>query len=59
MCGGDWNVFETDDYDLYSEGEHEVTCIDCNHEFEVSTTISYNFQSPKRLKEKEEEEGKS
>lgn len=33
-------------FDLYEEGEHEVTCSSCDHEYTVSTRVSYSFNSP-------------
>lgn len=50
-CGYHWSVFDGEDYDLHGEGEHEVSCPDCNHTFEISTSITWSFQSPERLEE--------
>lgn len=33
--------------DLYEDGEHEVCCQECEHQFEISTQVTYEFQSPK------------
>ena len=54
-CGSHWRVGDGDDYDLYQEGTHGVTCGDCDHEFEVETRVTYSFTSPERVKEEEEE----
>lgn len=35
-----------DHYDLYGDGEHQITCDECSHSFEVSTRVSYSFTSP-------------
>lgn len=35
-----------DDYDLYSEGEHKVSCPYCEHDFEISVRVEYTFVSP-------------
>jgi hypothetical protein len=43
-CRHTWDVGESED--LYSEGEHSVYCHECNHEFEVTTNVSYEFVSP-------------
>lgn len=37
---------QEDHYDLYGDGEHQVTCCECDHGFEVSTRVSYSFTSP-------------
>lgn len=50
-CMKTWNPGDTDDYDLYNEGEHEVTCPNCEHKFEVSTHVEYSFTSPERVTE--------
>ncbi len=53
-CGYHWSVFDGENYGLHAEGEHKTSCPDCNHDFEVSTSISWSFQSPKRIKEADE-----
>lgn len=50
-CRHTWDVGESEDYDLYSDGEHSVYCHECNHEFVVTTNVSYEFVSPE-LREK-------
>jgi len=35
--------------DLFLEGVHEVVCQSCEHEFDVTTTVSYTFGSPEVL----------
>jgi len=57
-CGHHWRVGDDDDYELYNEGTHDVTCVSCDHEFEVETHVSYSFTSPERVKEEESEEEK-
>lgn len=54
-CGRHWNVFDGESYELQADGEHDVTCPDCNHEFEIVTTVRCSFQSPERMKEAEAE----
>jgi len=54
-CGHHWDVGDSDDYDLYKEGQHDVTCSRCEKDFEVSTSVTYTFQSPERVKEKDQE----
>ena len=45
-CRRTEKVGDGDNYDLYEEGEHEVTCGYCNHEYTVETQVSYSFTSP-------------
>jgi hypothetical protein len=46
-----------DYYTLFAEGEHEVFCSLCDHKYEISTHIEFEFKSPPRIpKEPEEEE---
>lgn len=44
-CGETCNVNEHEWWKLYEEGEHEVTCPHCDHDFTVSTSISYWFST--------------
>jgi len=45
-CGHKFNPSESECYELYEEGEHEVFCDECEHDFTISTHVSYNFESP-------------
>lgn len=42
-CGANCPVSENEWYELYEEGEHEVTCPDCDMDFIVSTNVSFSF----------------
>ena len=46
-CG---TVSPTDDCDMpdriFEDGEHAVLCAHCDHEFEVTTEVSFRFTSP-------------
>jgi hypothetical protein len=49
-CGFLMNV---NDYDLWEigiweDGEHEVSCVECECEFTVTTNMSHSFDSPAR-----------
>lgn len=55
QCGGTWDPCETEDYEVFGDEEHQVTCGECDYTFEVSTHVSYTFTSPPRLSEKEQE----
>jgi len=37
-------------YKWYEEGQHEVFCWKCEHQFEITTYVTYEFQSPKLLR---------
>lgn len=52
-CGYHWDIWDGEYYEIANEGEHEVECPECDHKFEVSTSVSYSFKSPERLKEPE------
>jgi DNA-directed RNA polymerase subunit RPC12/RpoP len=47
-CGETDRVEDFEDGDLYEEGEHEVTCHACDHDYTVSTMVQYTFTSPAR-----------
>lgn len=51
-CGHEMNVSDFEDGRLYGDGEHNVSCDECDHDFEVSTSVSYTFTSPARVAEK-------
>jgi DNA-directed RNA polymerase subunit RPC12/RpoP len=40
---------------LLEEGEHDVCCPACEHKFEVTTNVSYSFDSPAMVAEEAEE----
>jgi hypothetical protein len=56
-CKASWDISEHEDYHLYEDGEHDVTCYDCNHEFKVTTNVSYSFTSPELLDQTDKTEG--
>jgi DNA-directed RNA polymerase subunit RPC12/RpoP len=51
QCGYHWRVGDSDDYEVYGEGTHPVTCGRCEADFEVVTYVSHTFTSPARQKE--------
>lgn len=55
-CGGSWDPYEAEQYDVFNEDVHAVSCVECDHGFEVTTTVTYSFESPARLAEELEEE---
>jgi hypothetical protein len=50
-CRHRMSIEDNELYDLYQDGEHQVTCSHCTHDFEVSTSVSYSFRSPALLDE--------
>lgn len=55
-CGYTWDPRKSEDYQLFENGTHNVSCCECDHDFEVTTDVSYTFTSPERLKEEVENE---
>lgn len=55
-CGDYWDPTHSEDYDLFEDGEHGVSCQDCGCDFTVSTSVSYWFTSPSLLESTEEGE---
>lgn len=35
---------------IFIEGEHKIWCNTCDNEFTISTTVSFTFESPERIK---------
>ena len=52
-CKDSWGIVDSEDYECYEEGEHKVTCGECDHTFEVTTSVSYTFTSPEIIVEKQ------
>ncbi|MDQ5978809.1 MAG: hypothetical protein QG602_1783 [Verrucomicrobiota bacterium] len=44
-CGCECSVSHNEWWNLYEEGEHEVTCPSCDQDFTVSTRVSYSFST--------------
>lgn len=55
-CGTISNPSDHEMYELYEEGEHDVSCPQCDESFEVSTAVSYTFTSPERITAPAEEQ---
>jgi len=45
-CRESFDVVESELYELYAEGEHDIDCPKCDYEFQVVTSVSYSFCSP-------------
>jgi len=55
-CKEKWEPADTEDYEVFQDGEHDICCQHCDHEFTISTMVQYNFTSPELCKEEEHEE---
>ena len=54
-CELSFSPYDSECYELLSEGEHSIHCIECNHCFEIETSVQYSFRSPDLIKEDEED----
>ena len=55
-CKTTWEPRDSDDFEFYTDGDHEVTCSECDHEFQITTYVSYTFHSPELIEEPKVEE---
>lgn len=44
-CGAQFDIEAKEAWQLYSEGEHEVTCIVCTLPFTVTSVASFTFNT--------------
>lgn len=44
-CGDELDISESGSYQLYEEGDHEITCEACDLDYTVSTRVSYTFST--------------
>lgn len=44
-CGAQFDIDAKEDWQLYSEGEHEVTCIVCVLPFTVTSVATFTFNT--------------
>jgi hypothetical protein len=54
-CGDTRNAGNLWEIGIHEDGEHEITCGECDHTFTVKTFVSYSFESPARLPEEEDD----
>lgn len=53
-----YHIDPNDDYfELFEEGENEVSCPECEYDFTVSTHVSHSFTSPPRVPTTKDEDG--
>lgn len=45
-CKHVWFAHDVWESSIYEKGEHELTCLECDHDFTVETQVSYSFKSP-------------
>jgi len=45
-CGHTFNPYDCEMYEVFEDEEHDISCVSCDHEFTVSTRMSYSFTSP-------------
>lgn len=55
-CGKSWNPYDSEDFQVYESGNHDVQCDDCGHDFEVETSVSYSFTSPEMNVDEDEDD---
>ena len=55
-CGATTDPQETEQYELFEDGDHETWCAECDKYYTVGTMVSYTFVSPV-LEKTEEERG--
>jgi len=44
-CGAEVDISANDLYRIYEEGEHEISCPDCDEDFMVSTRVHFTFST--------------
>lgn len=47
-CGERYEI--DNEYSLYVDGSHDVTCYNCSKKFEVTTNVSYSFDTERIVK---------
>jgi transposase-like protein len=52
-CGETFSVDNHEWWSLYEEGEHEITCPDCDWDFQVTTRVSYTFSTDNQERDDE------
>jgi len=53
-CGHTQNPYDGESGDIYCDGQHSIYCDECDCEYEITTNVSYTFDSPELLEEKNE-----
>lgn len=50
-------LMEASELEVYEDGDHEVSCWKCDHDFTITTSVSFSFTSPPREGASKEAEG--
>jgi hypothetical protein len=56
-CGHTDKISEWDcdsSVEVYTDGEHEINCSECDHAYTITTHVSYSYTSPKMLTDAEQ-----
>lgn len=48
-CKFHWDPYESENYAVLQDGCHEVYCGECDHKFEIVTSVIHTFHNPKCL----------
>ena len=51
----DWDMCDYGEV-FYQEGQHDIYCPQCEHEFEITTHVTYTYESPPLLSPEEKED---
>lgn len=55
-CGETYSIEAHEAYQLLSEDSHDVTCGECDRDFQVSTNVSYSFNTDEQEDRDDEDE---
>ena len=55
-CSHHYNPNDSDNYEVFADGEHPVSCPSCGKDFAITTDVSYTFNSPPLSKSGNEED---
>lgn len=54
-CKHVMDVCDSELYELYEDGDHDIYCGECGKEFTVVTTVTHSFESPELSAAEQEE----
>ena len=46
QCRHLWDPFECEMYEVLTDDNHDVCCVECDYHFTMTTYVSYSFTSP-------------
>lgn len=44
-CGDDYSINDSDAWELYQEGEHEIKCPGCDHTYTATAQVSFSYST--------------